>query len=159
MKNDRMTIRSKTRQLMDQRRTRNHCFHASALTFRPWFHWILLLHQRKNQIVLLETETVHSLCASRPWCSSVMMMMMMMTPRGDAWVIVIVVLCGWHQHWGSLLIHPPRLDSVDKTEEILLSVRKEPGHILQVWEGTTLVLHSVRLGQRMGGQDVRHTNL
>lgn len=60
MKNDRMTIRSKTRQLMDQRRTRNHCFHASALTFRPWFHWILLLHRRKNQIMLLETQKLYT---------------------------------------------------------------------------------------------------
>lgn len=67
---------------------------------------------------------------------------------GASCVCVVVVLIGWpvcQQQRGSLLIHPPGLNSLNQTEEILLTFRNRTNCIIQIRKGAPLVLHPVRL--------------
>lgn len=72
-------------------------------------------------------------------------MMMMMMMEGGASRLCVRVLLTVPQQRSTLLIHPPGLDSLDQREEVLLTVRNRSEHVIQVWEGTPLVLHPVRL--------------
>lgn len=60
-------------------------------------------------------------------------------------VRVLVVLSVCRQQGGSLLVHPPGLNSLNQTEEILLTFRNRTDHVVQIRKGAPLVLHPVRL--------------
>lgn len=70
---------------------------------------------------------------------------MMMMVGGASGLQVPTFIAGSQHHRSSLLVHPPGLDSLDQTEEVLLALRNQSHDIIQVWEGGSLVLHPVRL--------------
>lgn len=80
-------------------------------------------------------------CTFRPLSSSVMVVVVV---GGGGWVQVVILGVSYQQ-WGSLLVHPPGLNSLDQTEEILLTFRDWSNHISEIRKGGSLVLHPVRL--------------
>lgn len=75
-------------------------------------------------------------------------MMMEMIRGGASCVSVdvrVLVLSVCRQQGGSLLVHPPGLNSLNQTEEILLTFRNRTDHVVQIRKGAPLVLHPVRL--------------
>lgn len=61
------------------------------------------------------------------------------------WTMVLVILGLPQQHQGSLLVHPPGLNPLDQSEEVFLILWIRNQHVVQFWEGASLVLHPVRL--------------
>lgn len=55
-------------------------------------------------------------------------------------VMVVVSMC--RQQRGSLFVHPPGLNSLNQPKEVLLTFTSS---FIQIWKGTPLVLHPVRL--------------